>query len=98
MRNYREKMALYRVSKDRKQHIILCCKRKEISEISIETVLKASDLVWLKKWLTPVYTGSTESIAKKVSSGMPCNEDSFRIHRERFFMFMELLVFGNHKN
>lgn len=89
MRNYSQKMAAYRLPKDRYESLRAFCLSADweqtqlIKEIAIETVPDA-----LSEWIV-MYARKGMTWTQLEARGVPCSRDTFRYYRARFFWLLD---------
>lgn len=94
MRNYSQKMAAYRLPKDRYECLQAYCRtagweeKQLIKEIMYETVSDA-----LGDWLL-LYVLKGLTWTQLEVRGIPCSRDTFRYYRARFFWLLDKQVNG----
>lgn len=90
MRNYKEKMSRYRIPKDRYRKLKeYCAENGNDGRITIALKRTTDDALaaYIRKQVT-----ESCSLAALEAAGLPCNRDTFRVYRAKFFWTLDMFV------
>ena len=93
MRDYRKKMAKYRISRERYVQLRNLCMDPQKREL-VEAALKAMGDSGLSKYILLHVTTKQWEWRHLEAAGIPCSADTFRIYRAKFYWFLDSMA-GN---
>ena len=90
MRNYKQKMFRYRLDKARYRELrdyCLCAGRDERMIIESAAADAADEVIG--RYILQHVLSTDRSVVALRADGMPCNDDTFRVYRARFFWILD---------
>ncbi len=95
MRDYKGKMARYKLSKPRYAQLRRFCLRRDIRTrmVVMKAMEKTTDDV-LRTWIFRHVTSESYGLDAMEADGMPCNRDTFRVYRARFYWELDKILKG----
>ena len=90
MRDYKRKMDSYRLDKARYEYLRSYCRKGATCEI--KTALKNTGGGTLTNWIEKNVCQKGWGWTRMQAAGIPCNSDTFRLYRARFFWELDRLL------
>ena len=94
IRDYKKKMKLYQIDKERYHELRSFCKTKEAESYIIKALTlefeEAPDMLAL--WIYHHVTDEKYNWSYMEANNIPCNRDTFRIYRAKFFYELDQLL------
>lgn len=90
MRNYKGKMERYRLPASRYRELKAYCVQHRRSPKITEALRRTTDdalAAYIRKQVT-----ESCSLAALEAAGLPCNRDTFRVYRAKFFWTLDMFV------
>ena len=90
MRNYKQKMDLYRLPKDRYKELrqyCLCADR--FDRMIIESAIADVTDEVVGQYILRHVVSTDCSVTAMIAAGMPCGADTFRVYRAKFFWLLD---------
>lgn len=95
MRDYKAKMQMYRLSSIRYAELRRFCLNANRNDlICIEAALSETVKDELATWLYKHVVSTDWTWAKMESEGLPCNRDTFRVYRAKFYYNLDRILTG----
>lgn len=95
MRDYKVKMQMYKLSPERYAELREFCLCSDLDErVYIEMALQETVNDELASWLFKHVISTDWTWARMESEGLPCNRDTFRVYRAKFYYHLDRILTG----
>lgn len=90
MRNYKQKIARYRLNQERYKELKAYCSKGPSPDVKKAISMTCDDC--LSGWIERHVCTSKWNLKRMQAAGLPCNADTFRVYRARFYYNLDKVL------